>query len=97
MEGDPICEEVRPGVFAIGAYSGQGNIIGTLYGKKAANWAFEEIKSIREGSEGSDSTQMSTIESTPIKGEVREQSMVHSSTKTSFFDTVLSLVPGRDV
>ena len=36
MEGDPICEEVRPGVFAIGAYSGQGNIIGTLYGKKAA-------------------------------------------------------------
>lgn len=35
-EGDPICEEVRKGVFVIGGYSGVGNIIGTLYGKKAA-------------------------------------------------------------
>jgi len=39
QEGDPICEELRPHVFAIGAYSGQGNIVGTLYGKKAARWA----------------------------------------------------------
>ena len=37
--GNPISEEVRPGVFAIGAYNGTGNIVGLLYGKKAATWA----------------------------------------------------------
>lgn len=35
----PIAEEVRPGVFAIGAYSGTGNVLGALYGRAAADWA----------------------------------------------------------
>ncbi|MEY2476417.1 MAG: gamma-glutamylputrescine oxidase [Actinomycetota bacterium] len=35
----PIGEEVRPGVMAIGAYSGTGNVLGALYGRAAANWA----------------------------------------------------------
>ena len=34
----PIGEEVRPGVFAIGAYNGTGNIVGVIYGRKAAKW-----------------------------------------------------------
>ena len=42
--GDPICEETRPGVFAIGGYSGVGNTVGTLYGKKAAQWALDTLK-----------------------------------------------------
>ncbi|HYW51875.1 MAG TPA: FAD-binding oxidoreductase [Gemmatimonadaceae bacterium] len=37
--GAPICEEVREGVFAIGAYSGTGNIIGALCARDAAAWA----------------------------------------------------------
>lgn len=36
--GVPIAEEVRPGVFAIGAYSGTGNVLGALYGRAAADW-----------------------------------------------------------
>jgi gamma-glutamylputrescine oxidase len=36
--GLPIGEEVRPGVFAIGAYSGTGNVLGALYGRAAADW-----------------------------------------------------------
>ncbi len=31
----PICEETRPGVFAIGAYSGTGNVIGSICGREA--------------------------------------------------------------
>ena len=38
-DGAPICEEVRDGVFAIGAYSGTGNIVGALCGRDAAAWA----------------------------------------------------------
>jgi glycine/D-amino acid oxidase-like deaminating enzyme len=34
----PIAEEVRPGVMAIGAYSGTGNVLGALYGRGAADW-----------------------------------------------------------
>ena len=37
--GAPICEEVRDGVFAIGAYSGTGNIVGALCARDAAAWA----------------------------------------------------------
>lgn len=37
--GAPICEEVRDGVFAIGGYSGTGNIIGALCARDAAEWA----------------------------------------------------------
>ncbi|MCC7054201.1 MAG: FAD-binding oxidoreductase [Gemmatimonadaceae bacterium] len=38
-DGAPICEEVRDGVFAIGAYSGTGNIIGGLCARDAVEWA----------------------------------------------------------
>jgi len=41
--GDPIFEETRPGVMAIGAYNGTGNIVGAIYGKKAANWAVTSL------------------------------------------------------
>ena len=34
----PIAAEVRPGVMAIGAYSGTGNVLGALYGRAAADW-----------------------------------------------------------
>ncbi len=37
--GAPICEEVRRGVFAIGAYSGTGNVVGALCARDAAAWA----------------------------------------------------------
>jgi gamma-glutamylputrescine oxidase len=36
--GAPICEEVRDGVFAIGAYSGTGNIVGAVCARDAAAW-----------------------------------------------------------
>lgn len=34
--GRPISEEVRPGVWAIGGYSGTGNVIGAICGRSAA-------------------------------------------------------------
>lgn len=34
--GLPIAEEVRPGVWAIGAYNGTGNVLGALLGREAA-------------------------------------------------------------
>lgn len=37
--GAPICEEVRDGVFVIGAYSGTGNVVGALCARDAAEWA----------------------------------------------------------
>ena len=40
--GAPICEEVRDGVFAIGAYSGTGNVVGALCARDAAAWASGE-------------------------------------------------------
>lgn len=38
----PIFEEVRPGVWAIGAYSGTGNVVGALCGRAVARAAFGE-------------------------------------------------------
>jgi glycine/D-amino acid oxidase-like deaminating enzyme len=35
----PVVEEVRPGVMAVGAYSGTGNVIGAVTGRAAADWA----------------------------------------------------------
>jgi len=46
-DGDPICEEVRTGVFAIGGYSGVGNTVGTVYGKKAAQWAIDTLGRVK--------------------------------------------------
>lgn len=43
-DGDPICEEVRPGVFAIGAYNGSGNVLGTLYARRAVEWALKSLE-----------------------------------------------------
>jgi len=37
--GAPISEEVRAGVFVIGAYSGTGNVVGALCARDAAAWA----------------------------------------------------------
>jgi glycine/D-amino acid oxidase-like deaminating enzyme len=31
----PVLEEVRPGVFACGGYSGTGNVLGAVYGREA--------------------------------------------------------------
>jgi glycine/D-amino acid oxidase-like deaminating enzyme len=41
--GAPICEEVRSGVFAIGAYSGTGNIVGALCARDAVRWAVGRV------------------------------------------------------
>jgi glycine/D-amino acid oxidase-like deaminating enzyme len=35
--GMPILEQVRPGVWAIGAYSGTGNVVGALCGRAVAD------------------------------------------------------------
>jgi len=35
-DGLPVCEEVRPGVWAVGGYNGTGNIVGALCGRAAA-------------------------------------------------------------
>lgn len=37
----PVCEEVRPGVLAVGAYSGHGNLLGTLCARAAADAALD--------------------------------------------------------
>jgi glycine/D-amino acid oxidase-like deaminating enzyme len=37
--GRPILEEVRPRVWAVGAYSGTGNVVGALCGRAAAELA----------------------------------------------------------
>ena len=36
--GLPVVEEVRPGVWAVGGYSGTGNVIGALLGRGIARW-----------------------------------------------------------
>jgi gamma-glutamylputrescine oxidase len=36
--GLPVVGEVRPGVWAVGGYSGTGNVIGTLLGRGMARW-----------------------------------------------------------
>lgn len=41
--GAPICEEVRDGVFAIGAYSGTGNIVGALCARDATEWVTQTL------------------------------------------------------
>jgi gamma-glutamylputrescine oxidase len=43
-DGAPVCEEVRDGVFAIGAYSGTGNIVGALCARDAAEWATRTMR-----------------------------------------------------
>jgi len=40
--GLPIMEEVRPNVWAIGAYSGTGNIVGALFGRLVARKILDE-------------------------------------------------------
>lgn len=40
-DGWPICAQVRPGVFAVGAHSGHGNLIGTLAARRAADAALD--------------------------------------------------------
>ena len=37
--GAPVCRMVRPGVFAIGAYSGTGNVVGAICARRAVRWA----------------------------------------------------------
>jgi glycine/D-amino acid oxidase-like deaminating enzyme len=34
-DGVPVCEEVRPGVVAVGAYSGTGNVLGPVFARRA--------------------------------------------------------------
>lgn len=41
-DGLPVLEEVRPGVWAAGAYSGTGNVLGALCGRAAARLAAGE-------------------------------------------------------
>jgi gamma-glutamylputrescine oxidase len=36
--GLPVTTQVRPGVWAVGGYSGTGNVIGTLLGRGMARW-----------------------------------------------------------
>lgn len=38
-DGLPVCDEVRPGVWACGGYSGTGNVVGWLCGRAAARHA----------------------------------------------------------
>ena len=38
-DGLPVCAEARPGVWAVGAYSGTGNVVGALCGRAAARRA----------------------------------------------------------
>jgi gamma-glutamylputrescine oxidase len=45
---EPIHEQVRKGVFVIGAYSGTGNVIGAVFGKKAAKWVMKELISEKD-------------------------------------------------
>jgi gamma-glutamylputrescine oxidase len=37
-DGLPVVAEVRPGVWAVGGYSGTGNVIGALLGRGVARW-----------------------------------------------------------
>ena len=44
----PIIEEVRPGIMAVGAYSGTGNVIGCAAGREAAAWALGRPTPLRD-------------------------------------------------
>jgi len=46
--GLPVLEEVRPGVWAAGGYSGTGNVIGALCGRAAAELALGGASSLAE-------------------------------------------------
>jgi gamma-glutamylputrescine oxidase len=46
--GLPILEEVRPGLWATGAYSGTGNVVGALCGRAAARLALGERSDITD-------------------------------------------------
>ncbi|HSK24203.1 MAG TPA: FAD-binding oxidoreductase [Egicoccus sp.] len=37
----PVCEELRPGVYVVGGYSGHGNVVGTACGRLAADAALD--------------------------------------------------------
>jgi gamma-glutamylputrescine oxidase len=45
-DGLPVCAEVRPGVWAIGGYSGTGNVIGALLGRGLARRTLAGDRSI---------------------------------------------------
>ena len=42
-DGLPICEEVRDGIWAIGGYSGTGNVVGAVLGRRVA--AYSSVQS----------------------------------------------------
>lgn len=44
----PVVEELPRGVFALGGYSGTGNLVGALAGRAAAEWAAGERGPLRE-------------------------------------------------
>jgi len=46
--GLPLLEEVRPGVLALGGYSGTGNVIGALCGRAAAELAVDGASELAE-------------------------------------------------
>jgi glycine/D-amino acid oxidase-like deaminating enzyme len=46
--GLPVFEELRPGVIAVGAYSGTGNVVGALCGRAAARWTVGERTEMAE-------------------------------------------------
>lgn len=46
-DGLPVLDEVAPGVWATGAYSGTGNLIGALCGRAAARLALGETSDLR--------------------------------------------------
>jgi gamma-glutamylputrescine oxidase len=47
-DGLPMLEQVRPGVWALGAYNGTGNVVGALLGRAAAQLALTKHSSIRD-------------------------------------------------
>jgi gamma-glutamylputrescine oxidase len=44
----PIFEQIRPGVWALGAYNGTGNVIGAMLGRAAVQMALESHSSTRD-------------------------------------------------
>jgi glycine/D-amino acid oxidase-like deaminating enzyme len=47
-DGMPLLEEVRPGVWVAGGYSGTGNVIGGLCGRAAAQLALRGASELAE-------------------------------------------------
>lgn len=50
--GVPILDEVRSGVWAVGAYSGTGNVVGALHGRAAAQLALSRRSSLADALRG---------------------------------------------